>query len=113
MGAEHLGDAIATFTRVIELKPDFAEAWNKRATAYFLAGDYRRSLADCDEVIKRNPDHFGALSGYGQIYLQLDQPEKALEYFRRALEINPNLDGVQAMIERLEQIEARRRQRSI
>ena len=113
MGAEHLGDAIATFTRVIQLKPEFAEAWNKRATVYFLAGEYRRSLADCDEVIKRNPSHFGALSGYGQIYMQLDQPEKALEYFRRALEVNPNLDGVQSMIERLEQLESHRRRRSI
>jgi tetratricopeptide (TPR) repeat protein len=113
MGAEHLGDAIATFTRVIELRPDFAEGWNKRATAYYLAGEYRRSLADCKEVIRRNPLHFGALSGYGQIYLQLDEPEKALEYFRRALEVNPNLGGVQSMIERLEQIESRRRERSI
>jgi len=113
MNAEHLGEAIATFTQVIELKPDFAEGWNKRATAFYLAGDYRRSLADCDEVIKRNPSHFGALSGYAQIYLQLDRPEKALEYFRRALAVNPNLDGVQAAIDRLEALEARRRQRSI
>jgi tetratricopeptide (TPR) repeat protein len=113
MRGEHFGDAIATFTRVIELKPDFAEGWNKRATAYFLAGEYRRSLADCDEVIKRNPQHFGALSGYGQIYLQLGQPEKAIEYFRRALEVNPNLDQLQSVIEALEAAEARRRQRSI
>ena len=113
MNGEHFGEAIATFTRIIELKPDFAEGWNKRATVYYLAGDYRHSLADCDEVIKRNPQHFGALSGYGQIYLQLDQPERALEYFRRALEVNPNLDGVQATIDRLETLEVRRRQRSI
>jgi tetratricopeptide (TPR) repeat protein len=113
MRGEHFGESIATFTRVIELKPDFAEGWNKRATAYFLAGEYRRSLADCDEVIKRNPQHFGALSGYGQIYLQLGQPEKAIEYFRRALEVNPNLDQLQSVIEALEAAEARRRQRSI
>lgn len=113
MGAEHLSEAIATFTRVIELKPDFAEGWNKRATVLYLAGEYRRSLADCDEVIKRNPQHFGALSGYGQIYLRLDRPEKALEYFRRALAVNPNLDGVQGIIEQLEELEARHRQRAI
>jgi tetratricopeptide (TPR) repeat protein len=113
MRDEHFSEAIATFTRVIELKPDFAEGWNKRATAYYLAGEYRRSLADCDEVIKRNPQHFGALSGYGQIYLQLGQPEKAIEYFRRALEVNPNLDQLQPLIEALEAAEARRRQRSI
>jgi len=113
MNAERFREAIATFTEVIELKPDFAEGWNKRATSYYMAGEYRRSLADCDEVIKRNPQHFGALSGYGQIYLQLDRPDKALEYFRRALAVNPNLDGVQSMVQRLEELEARRRARSI
>src|SRR5882672_9268404 len=113
MSSERLSEAAATFTRVIELKPEFAEGWNKRATVYYLAGEYRRSLADCDEVIKRNPQHFGALSGYGQIYLKLDQPEKALEYFRRALAVNPNLDTLQALIDGLEALEARRRGRSI
>src|SRR5262249_52997999 len=113
MNVEHFAEAIATFTRIIELKPDFAEGWNKRATAYYLAGEYRRSLADCHQVIKRNPQHFGALSGYGQIYLQLDRPDKALEYFRRALAVNPNMEAVQSMVERLEELEARRRARSI
>ncbi|HEY6241886.1 MAG TPA: tetratricopeptide repeat protein, partial [Burkholderiales bacterium] len=113
MRAQRLPEAIATFTRIVELKPDFAEAWNKRATVYFLAGEYRRSLKDCDEVVKRNPQHFGALSGYGQIYLKLDQPEKASQYFRRALEVNPNLEGVRALVEALEAQIARRRQRSI
>ena len=55
---------------IIQRKPDFAEAWNKRATLYFLMGEYEKSLQDCDEVMKRNPAHFGALAGYGQIYLQ-------------------------------------------
>src|SRR2546425_12040861 len=100
MGEQRFPEAIATFTRIIELKPGFAEGWNKRATAYFLAGEFRRSLMDCDEVIKRNPQHFGVLSGYGQIYLRLDQPEKALEYFRRALAVNPNPEGVQGPPER-------------
>ena len=113
MGEQRFPEAIATFTRIIELKPDFAEGWNKRATAYFLAGEYRRSLKDCDEVIRRNPQHFGVLSGYGQIYLRLDQPEKALEYFRRALAVNPNLEGVQALAEKLDSMMVRRRQRSI
>ncbi len=110
MNDERFSEAIATFTRLIQLRPEFAEGWNKRATVYYLAGEYRRSLADCDEVIRRNPQHFGALSGYGQIYLQLEEPDKALEYFRRALAVNPNLDGVHTAIDRLE---ARRRQRSI
>jgi tetratricopeptide (TPR) repeat protein len=80
MNGGRFDTGIATFTRVIETAPEFAEGWNKRATLYFMTGDYKKSLADCDEVIKRNPHHFGALSGYGQ-NLRLDDPEKALEYF--------------------------------
>lgn len=90
--------AIQSFSGLIRSKPDLAEAWNKRATAYFLAGDLDRSLADCDEVIKRNPVHFGALAGYGQIYAQKGDYERALEYFNQALEVNPNLIGVQMNI---------------
>src|SRR3989454_1773011 len=75
--------AVETFTRVIARRPEFAEGWNKRATVYYLLGEYARSLADCDEVMKRNPYHFGALSGYGMIYLQLGEPEKALLYMDR------------------------------
>lgn len=95
--------AVGTFTQVIQRKPDFAEGWNKRATVYFLMGEYEKSLKDCDEVIKRNPSHFGVLAGYGQIYLRLDQPERALEYFQRALKVNPNLSGVEAAVEQLQQ----------
>lgn len=95
MSAGRFPEGIATFTRVIGMKPDFAEGWNKRATIYFLAGDLQRSLADCAEVVKRNPSHFGALAGYGQIYMRLGEYEKARDYFRRALAVNPNLDGVE------------------
>ena len=59
-------------TEVIKKKPEFAEGWNRRATVYYLAGEFRKSIADCDEVLKRNPGHFGALSGLGEIYLQLE-----------------------------------------
>jgi tetratricopeptide (TPR) repeat protein len=93
--------AIDTFTEIIRLKPDFAEGWNKRATVYFLIGDYDKSLRDCDEVVKRNPQHWGALSGYGQIYLHLDKPEQALAYFERAVAVNPNLHQLENVIEQL------------
>jgi len=93
-----LRQAVEVFTRVTERKPEFAEGWNKRATAYYLIGDYEHSLKDCAEVIKRNPQHFGALSGYGMIYLRLGRPETALGYFERALEINPNMKGVEESI---------------
>ena len=87
-------DAVATFTRIIGTKPGFAEAWNKRATVYFLMEEYEKSLADCDEVLKRNPFHFGALAGYFQIYVKLDEYERAVRFGRRALEINPNMEGL-------------------
>ncbi len=110
MNSGQLRKGIATFSRIIELKPEFAEGWNKRATLYFLAGDYRKSLEDCAQVIKRNPYHFGALAGYGQIYLRLEDYEHALAYFRRALEVNPTMESVRLNIELLEQlIEQRRR----
>jgi tetratricopeptide (TPR) repeat protein len=104
-----LDGAIATFSAVITQKPEFAEGWNKRATALFLAGEFRRSLADCDEVMKRNPLHFGALAGYGQIYFQLEQYERAIAYWKRALEVNPNLTGVETSIRATEQLLAERR----
>jgi tetratricopeptide (TPR) repeat protein len=99
MDEGRMGPAVEDFTRIIELRPDFAEGWNKRATAYYLMGDYEQSLKDCDEVVKRNPHHFGALSGYGLIYVQRGELERALEYFERALEINPNMQGVEQSIE--------------
>lgn len=105
--------AIDTFAEVIARKPEFAEGWNKRATAYFFAGEFRKSLADCDEVMTRNPQHFGALSGYGQIYLQLEEFEKSLEYFQRALAVNPNLRGVEDNIRGVEALLAARRRKTI
>ena len=113
MNAGSLQQAIVTFTRIIELKPDFAEGWNKRATLYFLVGDLHKSLADCDEVMKRNPYHFGALSGYALIYTRLEYYDRALEYSRRALEVNPNLDGVRQNIDLLERLLAQRRKQMI
>jgi len=105
--------AVETFTQIIQRKPDFAEGWNKRATVYFLLGENEKSLHDCDEVMKRNPAHFGALAGYGQIYLRMDQPERALTYFRRALRINPNMRGIQQVIPEIEQLLTERRKGTI
>ena len=96
-------EAIQVFTMIISRKPEFAEGWNKRATLYYSIGEYEKSLRDCDEVMKRNPLHFGALAGYGLIYIQLNQPERAVDYFKRALKINPNMPGVAQNIELLEQ----------
>ena len=112
MQSGDLDASIATFSSIIERRPDFAEGWNKRATALFLAGELRRSLADCAEVIKRNPAHFGALAGYGQIYFQLEQYDRAIVFWKRALEVNPNLTGVAMSIKATEQLIADRRKRT-
>ena len=105
--------ALALFTQVIKRKPAFAEGWNKRATLYFFAGRLKESLADCDQVMKFNPDHFGALAGYGQIWLQLGDFGKSLNYFERALAINPTMEGVVANIENIRRAQARERARGV
>jgi tetratricopeptide (TPR) repeat protein len=99
--------AIATFSQIIRLKPEFAEAWNKRATVYFFTGELQKSLADCDEVMKRNPLHFGALSGYGQIYAQVGDLDQALRYFEKAYAINPTMLGVAQTIKDIRKLQER------
>ena len=113
MAAQRLTDAVALFDEVIARAPDFAEGWNKRATLYYLMGEWDRSLADCEEVIRRNPIHFGALSGFGLNYLQKDDLGHAAEYFERALEVNPNLAQVAATLEQIRAVLRQRRQQSI
>jgi tetratricopeptide (TPR) repeat protein len=105
--------AVKTFSEIVRRRPEFAEGWNKRATVYYLMGEYQKSLADCDEVMKRNPYHFGALSGYGMIYLQLDQPARALDYFQRALQVNPNLQSIRDTVEMLRPLLIQRRKDTI
>ena len=109
----HLRVAADTFSRVIAMRPGFTEAWNKRATVYFLLGEDELSLKDCDEVLKRNPQHFGVLAGYGQIYLRMGDLQRALDYFEQALAINPNMSGVQASIDALREIMVKRGRRFI
>jgi tetratricopeptide (TPR) repeat protein len=100
---EKHAQAIAVLTQIIRKKPAFAEGWNRRATVYYVMGEYRKSIADCHEVLKRNPGHFGALSGMGQIHVQLEQWDEALAWFRRALEVNPNMVGVEVNIRQIEE----------
>jgi len=113
MQAGRLPEAIDLLTSVTKMKPDFAEGWNRRATAYYLAGDYERSIADCAEVLKRNPGHFGALSGLGQIHARLENWHEALAWFRRALQANPNMESVEENIEQIEELLKEQRRNSI
>ena len=113
MNQQAFSAAIETFSQIIQKKPDFAEGWNKRATIYYLIGEYQKSLADCEEVLRRNPVHFGVLSGFGMNYLRLGKPEQALDYFERALAVNPNLDQIEAAAEEVKQLLEQRRRGSI
>lgn len=102
--AMDLGDfpaAIEHFTAIIDQDPDFAEAWNARATAYFMAGEFGPSVADIGKVLTLNPRHFGALSGLAMILEESGKPERALEVYRAALAIHPNLQGATEAVERL------------
>lgn len=110
MQAGELPKAVQQFTGIITSRPAFAEAWNKRATLYFMLGQYELSMKDCEEVLARVPLHFGALSGYAQMLAERGQPERALVYLERAYRVNPNMVNAERMIEDLrQQIEIKRR----
>jgi tetratricopeptide (TPR) repeat protein len=102
MSAGDLDAALATFSRVVQKKPAFAEGWNKRATVRFMLGDDAASLKDCEETLKRNPMHFGALSGMAHIHLRRGDAELALQAYTRALQANPNLEDGPEMLQLLE-----------
>jgi len=93
---------------VIKLRPDYVEAWNRRATLYYLQNDYARSLADIQQVLVREPRHFGALAGLGMIMQDLGEEKRALEAFRKALDVDPYLEKVPELVKTLsEKVEGR------
>ena len=95
--------AIESLDEIIEYKPEFAEAWNKRGDAYNHLGDYDRALADYQQTIRLNPYHFGAMQSCGEIWLERSDAPRSAEYFRRALDLNPNLIEVAFILRELEQ----------
>ncbi len=102
--AQQFEEAARRATELIERAPWFAEAWNQRAVAYFSLEKYADSIRDCHETLEINPYHFGAASGMGQAYVQLGNPVSALDCFRRALRLNPGLEGVRVQVERISRI---------
>jgi len=93
---------------VIKLRPDYVEAWNRRATLYYLKNDYARSLEDIHQVLIREPRHFGALAGLGMIMQDVGDDKRALEAFRKALAVDPYLEKVPEMVKQLsEKVEGR------
>jgi tetratricopeptide (TPR) repeat protein len=93
--------AIKLLDAIIELKPGYVEAWNRRATIHYLKKDYARSLADIREVLSREPRHFGALAGLGVILQDIGDDKHALEAYRKALAINPHLEHIPDVIKQL------------
>ncbi len=97
--------ALAILDRLVAVHPDFTEAWNKRATLYFMMGRFEDSLADIDKVLDLEPRHFGALSGRGMIYRKEGKFSDALAAFHDALAVNPNMGTVKDAVKELEKLE--------
>ena len=99
MSEGNLDRAENIFTKLIEVNPNFTEAWNKRATLRFMLWDFEGSLKDVEKVLTLEPRHFGALSGLGMIHLRLGDPERALKAYEDLVNIFPsNADAVQKII---------------
>ena len=101
MQANQLTEAGRVFSRLIDIEPDFAEAWNKRATIRYMLGNHDGSKADIVEVLEREPRHFGALSGLAMIHMQNGNLKGALNAYEAALQVNPFMINAQHMIDAL------------
>jgi tetratricopeptide (TPR) repeat protein len=108
MDAHQTDVALKLLDALIKLRPDYIEAWNRRATLYYLRNDYAHSLQDIEQVLIREPRHFGALAGLGMIMQDLGDDKRALDAFRKALAVNPHMDKVPELVKTLsEKVEGR------
>jgi tetratricopeptide (TPR) repeat protein len=108
MDAKQLDVALKLLDAVVKLRPDYVEGWNRRATLYYMQNDYAHSLEDIQQVLIREPRHFGALAGLGMIMQELGDDKRALDAFRKALAVNPHLDKVPELVKTLtEKVEGR------
>lgn len=101
MHGQRYGAALQVFDRIVEQAPQFAEAWNKRATVHFLMGNWQASVRDIQQTLALEPRHFGALFGLGMIYDALDQREAALRSYEAMLVLNPHSQSTRERIEEL------------
>ena len=101
---QKLNEAIIIFSKVIDLDPDWAEAWNKRATVLYLIGEYQESQNDIDKVLQLEERHFGALAGQGLVNIQLKNYEKAITSYKKAKKIYPTMKSPDIMIKQLEEL---------
>lgn len=109
MSAQDYPGAVETFSAMIDLDAQFAEAWNKRATVHYLMGDFRASVKDIDRTLEIEPRHFGALSGLGLIMVALGNDEAAIAAFEATLAVHPFAAGAQQNLEALRAKEERRK----
>ena len=102
--SKQLLNAIKIFDEVIELDPNWAEAWNKRATVLYILGNYEASQKDIDKVLSLEKRHFGALAGQGLVNIKLENYEKAIKSYEKAQEIYPSMQSPKKMIKQIEEL---------
>ena len=96
--------AVEIFSDVIDLDPSWAEAWNKRATVYYMVGEFEKSQADINKVLELESRHFGALAGQGLVNIELENYEKAIKSYQQAQEIYPSMQSPKIMIEKIKKL---------
>ncbi len=100
--------ALQFLDSIVKIKPDYVEAWNRRATIRYMRKEYGQSLEDIREVLRREPRHFGAMSGLGMILQEFGDEKHALDVFRRALAVHPHLQKIPDIVKSLtEKVEGR------
>jgi tetratricopeptide (TPR) repeat protein len=106
--ANDLNLAIELLDALVKVKPDYVEAWNRRATIHYMRKEFGESLQDIRQVLRLEPRHFGAMSGLGMILQEVGDDKHALDVFRRALEVNPHLQRIPDLVKSLsEKVEGR------
>ena len=104
MNGGELSKAYEVFSKIIEVEPDWAEAWNKRATVFYLSGNFEKSQKDIDKVLELEKRHFGALAGQGLVNIQLKNYNKAIKSYEKAKEIYPTMKSPDIMINQIKEL---------